>query len=145
MPAGSEMDPLLAKAKPISNSGRASGITFKKGRGWGGKPTRGIFAARERKNSADTQVSEEGGGGGAPGARADIPLQPMEKTMVRQAVYLQPMEVKWWSRYPPVACGEPHTAAVCEELQPMGRTHTEEIHGGLSPVGGTPCWSRGRV
>ncbi|GAB0210103.1 hypothetical protein GRJ2_003476100 [Grus japonensis] len=38
-----------------------------------------------------TKVSEEGGG--APGARAEIPLQPMEKTMVQQAVPLQPMEV----------------------------------------------------
>ena len=35
--------------------------------------------------------------------------------------------------------------AVCEELQPMGRTHVGEVHGGLSPVGGTPWWSRGRV
>ncbi|GAB0186006.1 mitochondrial enolase superfamily member 1 [Grus japonensis] len=35
----------------------------------------------ERNNSADTKVSEEGGGGGAPGTRAEIPLQPVEKTM----------------------------------------------------------------
>ncbi|NXL08435.1 RETR1 regulator, partial [Mesembrinibis cayennensis] len=47
----------------------------------------------ERNNPADTKVSEEGGGGGAPGARAEISLQPMVKTMVRQAVPLQPMEV----------------------------------------------------
>ena len=47
----------------------------------------------ERNNSADTKVSEEGGGGGAPGAGAEIPLQPVGKTMVRQAVPLQPMEV----------------------------------------------------
>jgi len=46
----------------------------------------------ERNNSADTRVSEEGEGGGAPGARAEIHLQPVEKTMVRQAVPLQPME-----------------------------------------------------
>jgi len=46
-----------------------------------------------RSNPADTKVSEEGGGEGAPGARAEIPLQPMVKTMVRQAVPLQPMEV----------------------------------------------------
>jgi len=38
--------------------------------------------------SADTKVSEEGGGGGASGTEAEIPLQPMEKTMVRQAVSL---------------------------------------------------------
>jgi len=47
----------------------------------------------ERNNSADTKVSEEGGEGGAPGAGAQIPLQPMEQTMVRQAAPLQPMEV----------------------------------------------------
>jgi len=48
----------------------------------------------ERNNSADTKVIEEGGGGGASGGTgAEIPLQPMEKTMVRQAVPLQPMEV----------------------------------------------------
>jgi len=46
----------------------------------------------ERNNSADTKVSQEGGGG-APGIRAEIPLQPVEQTMVRQAVPLQPMEV----------------------------------------------------
>ncbi|KAK4810707.1 hypothetical protein QYF61_007681 [Mycteria americana] len=47
----------------------------------------------ERNNSADTKVSEEGGGGSAPGAGAEIPLQPVVKTMVRQVVLLQPMEV----------------------------------------------------
>ena len=47
----------------------------------------------ERNHSAGTKVREEGGGGGAPGARAEIPLQPMVKTMVRQVVPLQPMEV----------------------------------------------------
>lgn len=33
---------------------------------------------------------------------------------------------------------------VCEELQPMGRTHTGGVCAGLSPVGGTPCcsWAR---
>ena len=56
------------------------------------QPERGVRRC-ERNNSADTKVSEEGGGGGAPGTRAEIPLQPMVKTMVRQAVPLQPMEV----------------------------------------------------
>ncbi|PKU47471.1 rna-directed dna polymerase from mobile element jockey- hypothetical protein [Limosa lapponica baueri] len=46
----------------------------------------------ETNNSADTKVSEEVGAGVAPGARAEIPLQPME-TMVIQVVPLQPMEV----------------------------------------------------
>jgi len=55
---------------------------------------KGIFAAGERsENSADIKVSEEGGGGGAPGATAEIHLQPMVKTMVRQGVPRQPMEV----------------------------------------------------
>ena len=44
-----------------------------------------------RNSPTDIQVSE-GRGGDAPGAKAEIPLQPMEKTMVRQAVPLQPME-----------------------------------------------------
>ncbi|GAB0180080.1 epimerase family protein SDR39U1 [Grus japonensis] len=95
MPAGSKTDPLLAKAEPISDSGSASGITELR-RGENNQeqlpPERGV-RIHERNNSADTQVTEEGGGGGAPGTRADIPLQPMEKTMVRQAVPLQPMEV----------------------------------------------------
>ena len=47
----------------------------------------------ERNNSAGTEVSEEVGGGGAPGTRAEIPVRRVEKTMVRQAVPLQPMEV----------------------------------------------------
>jgi len=45
----------------------------------------------ERNNSADTKVSEEEGGGGAPGTRAEIPLQPMVKIMVKQVFPLQPM------------------------------------------------------
>jgi len=48
----------------------------------------------ERNTSVDTKVSKEEGRGGAPGARAEIlPLQPVMKTMVRQAVPLQSMEV----------------------------------------------------
>ncbi|GAB0186509.1 acid sphingomyelinase-like phosphodiesterase 3b [Grus japonensis] len=97
MPDGSKMDPPLAKAKPISSSGSASGITELRG-GKIKKPAqqqlqleRGVRRC-ERNNSADTKTSEEGGGGGAPGTGAEIPLQPMEKTMVRQAVPLKPME-----------------------------------------------------
>jgi len=47
----------------------------------------------EACNSADAKVSAEGGGGGAPGARTEIPLHPVEHTMVRQAVPLQTMGV----------------------------------------------------
>ena len=47
-----------------------------------------------RNNSADPKVREEGGEEvlQAPEQR-EIPLQPVVKTMVRQAVPLQPMEV----------------------------------------------------
>jgi len=47
----------------------------------------------EGNNSANTKGSEEGAGGGTPGVRAEILLQLMEKTMVRQVVPLRPMEV----------------------------------------------------
>ena len=47
----------------------------------------------ERTSPADPQVSAEGGGD-APGAGAEIPLQPVRKTTVRQAVPLQPREVR---------------------------------------------------
>ena len=47
----------------------------------------------ERNNPADPQVSAEGGGGEASGAGAEIPLQPVGKTMMRQAVPLQPRKV----------------------------------------------------
>ena len=66
------MDPPLAKAEPISDTHQRY--------------------CCETNNSADPQVTEEGGGGGAPGTGAEIPLQPVGKTMVRQAVPLQPME-----------------------------------------------------
>ena len=96
MPAGSRTDPPLPKAEPISNGGSASGITdLRKGKEVTGEqqlqPERGVRRC-ERNNSADPKVSEEGGRGGAPGAGAEIPLQPLEKTMVRQAVPLQLME-----------------------------------------------------
>jgi len=67
----------------------------------------------ERNNFADTKVSEEGGGGGAQDARAEsFPLQPVVKTMVRQVVPLQSIEV--------------HSGA--------------DLH--LYPVEGIPCRSR---
>jgi len=49
----------------------------------------------EKNNSADAKVSEKGGGGGAPGARAEsLSLQPVMKTMVRQAVPCSPWRSK---------------------------------------------------
>jgi len=81
MPAGSTTDPLLAKAEPISDGGGASGITDLKGRKVSAQRQLQLESGVrmcERNNSADTEVSEEGGGGGAPGARAEIPLQLVE-------------------------------------------------------------------
>lgn len=46
----------------------------------------------EKKSTAGTKVSEEWWRGGAPAARPEIPLQPMGKTIVRQAVSLQTVE-----------------------------------------------------
>ncbi|GAB0202797.1 epimerase family protein SDR39U1 [Grus japonensis] len=89
MPAGSKMDPPLAKAKPIS----ASVITYLRRET---KQLESFCSWREEwedvRNSADTKVSADGGAGGAPGAGAEIPLQPVVKTMVKQAVPLQPVE-----------------------------------------------------
>ena len=93
MPAGSKKDPPLAKAKPSSDGGSTSGIKHSQE---GKKPAelqqeRGVRVC-ERNNSADTKVRAEGGERSAPGARAELPLQPTEQTMVGQAVPLQPME-----------------------------------------------------
>jgi len=81
------MDLPLPKAKPISDSGSASMIThLRRGKKLQAKGSRerGVRLC-ERNNSADTKVSEEGGGRGAPGAGEEsFPLQPMMKTMVRQ-------------------------------------------------------------
>lgn len=52
----------------------------------------------KRNSSAGTKVSEEAGGGGVQGDRAEIPLEPAVKIMVRQEVgvgaeiHLQPLE-----------------------------------------------------
>jgi len=69
------------------------------------------------------KVSEDVGGGGAPGARAEVPLQPVMKTMVRQAVPLQHMEV--------------HGGAAVQ-LQPM---EDPPPKAGCVPME-SPCWIR---
>ncbi|GAB0179801.1 epimerase family protein SDR39U1 [Grus japonensis] len=133
------MDPLLAKAEPISDGGSTSRVTELRGGKKKNKPPnqkqeqlfsqkRGVRRC-ERNNSADTQVSEEGGGGGAPGTGAEIPLQPVEKTMVKQAVPLQPME---------------DDGGEDIHLQPMEDPTPEQVDvstGGCDPMG-SPHWSR---
>ena len=53
-----------------------------------------------RETTMQTPRSLKKEGGGAPGARAEIPLQPVGKTMVRQAVPLQPTEVNSGAEIP---------------------------------------------
>jgi len=114
--------------------------------------------------------------------RQAVPLQPME-VQIGADLHLQPVEdpmlekvdvpnlavTPWgahtgagswwdlwtrgerspgWSRFADRACDlveRIHVGTVPKELQPVGRTHTGEVHGGLSPMGGTPCWSSRRV
>ncbi|TRZ23228.1 hypothetical protein HGM15179_003929 [Zosterops borbonicus] len=63
----------------------------------GRRPEKSEVRVSEKNSSADTKVSGEGGGGGAPGARAEVPLQPLVQTRVRQ-LSLQPMESPWGCR-----------------------------------------------
>ena len=64
MPAGSETDPLLAQAEPISDSSNASVITFLRTKKVGTQrkwlPERGVRTCK-RNNPADTKVSGEEG------------------------------------------------------------------------------------
>jgi len=92
-----------------------------------------------------------------------VPLQPMEAHGGAET-HLQPgedptpeqgmpgggsdlMESPCWSRLLAglVTLWRTHAGAVPEGLHPVGRTHAGEVHGELSPMRGTPCWSRGRV
>lgn len=73
----------LAKAKPVSNSGSASGIMRVKRKKIKKllhrnklQPEKGGVGLCDRSNYTDFKVSVGGGGRGAPGAGADIPLQP---------------------------------------------------------------------
>ncbi|PKU49491.1 protein pxr1-like [Limosa lapponica baueri] len=92
MPAISKVDPAMVKSEPINNSGRAPVTTYlRRGKNCATPAVVRRVRICERINSADTKVRRRGGHG--LGTRADIPLQPVVKTMVRQAVPLQPMEV----------------------------------------------------
>ena len=103
----------------------------------------------ERNNSTDTNVCEEGGGGGASGAGAEIfPPQLVVKTKVADAGCPSADHgCSRWSRYAPAACGAPRTGAgACpKEAVILWGARAGAVCGELSPVGGTLCWSRGRV
>ena len=78
--------------------------------------------------SADTKVSAEGGAGDAPGARAEIPLQPLVQPRVRQLCPCSPGRAMGRQRSTCSLGGDPHQS----RWMPKG---------GCEPVG-SPCWSR---
>lgn len=111
----------------------------------------------ERNKSADTKDTGEAEGGGAPGTRAKVPLQPMMQTMVRQVVPPEPRGSQWiryapagsprqalcWSRW---LCPEQSCSFVPTQVQAPGRScrlcrrdHTETsfLDGFGSPWGTT--------
>jgi len=142
VPAGSKMDPLLAKAESINDVGSTALIYLRKSR----RVAQQQLVEREEiicetNNSADTKVSKEGGGRGVPGTGAEISLQPVVKTMVTQVVPLQSMEAHGGADVHTAACGGHPTgaggralneSAACgalqagagfwQELQPMERS-----------------------
>ena len=144
IPASSCMDPLLAKAKPISYGDSASGITYL----WRGGKNLCDFSWGEewdckRSNSADPKVSAEEGGWGAPGAGAEIPLQSMEQTMVRQSVPCSlwrssVQQISTWSpgRTPCWSGGMPEGG--CD---PMGSLAGAICYWRTAPHGRDPHWS----
>ena len=97
----------------------------------GGTPrwSRGNNGGRTDCNPHSPSPCAARGGGGAPGTGAEIPLQPVGKTMVRQAVPLQPMDVRGGADI---------------HLQPVEDPTPEQVdvpEAGCDPVG-SPHWSR---
>lgn len=74
--------------------------------------------------SAYTKVREEVWGTDVTGARADIPLQPMEQPMVRQAVHLPPMEVHGRTEIHLQPMGDPTLEQMCV---PKGDLTPEQV------------------
>ncbi|KAJ7407845.1 hypothetical protein BTVI_61719 [Pitangus sulphuratus] len=119
----SKMDLLL-------DSGSTSGIMYlRRGKKLLGRsklqPEKGGVRICERNNSADTKVSEGAVGGVAPGARAEISLQPV----VRQDVSLLPMEDPTLEQVDveAVTLGEAHAGAGSwQDLWSHGRTPLEQ-------------------
>ncbi|KAF4788525.1 hypothetical protein TURU_158906 [Turdus rufiventris] len=82
MPASFKMDPLLAKASPVSSSGSTSGIAELRKVGRTGNSHLQLereVRMHDRKNPADIKVSDKGEGADAPTIK-EIPLQPVVQT-----------------------------------------------------------------
>jgi len=153
--ASSKMDLPLDKTEPISNSGLTSGITElrrEKKKIQKNPPAqlqlkRGLRLCG--RNSLTGQRRKRAGG--APGARAEVPLQPMEQTMVGQAVPCS--HAGPWCRSPPEARGCPkeavtpwgaHTeAGSWQDLWPCGERSPcrSKFAGRAGDPVGDPCWS----
>ncbi|KAK4815938.1 hypothetical protein QYF61_010195 [Mycteria americana] len=94
--------------EPFSNTGDDSVITcLRKGKKTLHSSRERGVRIHERNSIADTKGSEEGAGRDVPGAGEGIPLQPMEKIMVKQVVPLQPMVNHSGADIHPAACGGP--------------------------------------
>jgi len=114
VPASFKTDLPLAKAKPISDSGSASGITYlrkgkKKNLQGNSSGKRGVRLC-ERNNSADTKVSAEGGGRRC-SRRWSREFSPAARDENHGEAGCTPAahEGPQWSRYPPVARGRDPT------------------------------------
>jgi len=85
----------------------------------------------ERNNCASTKISEEGGGQAVLGAGSEIPLQSVEKTMARQAVSVQPMEVHSGANIhlQPVEDPTPEQADAQRRLGPLGEPMLNQAPG----------------
>jgi len=116
MPAGSKTDPLLAKAKPSSDSGSTPVITFLRRKI---PPCVTAFAARERgENSADTNEEEvrKEGQEVLPGTR-DSPVdhgKDLGETGCPPAAHGGP----WWSRWVPEGGCDPMGSSHWSRLLP---------------------------
>jgi len=126
------------------------GGTFKKGKKLlcNTSSQRGVRMCK-RTSSADPKVSAEGGQG-VPQALEQIPLQPVVTPRWSRRMPeggCDPVGSLRWSRFAAglMTLRGTHAGAVSEEMQPVGRTHSGEVHGGLYPMGGSPHGSRENV
>jgi len=89
VPAGSKMDPLLPKAKPVSDGGSASVKTcLRRGKKDPIKGQSGERSEKETTLQTPRSVKKEGGGGAQDAGAESLPLQLVMKTTVRQVVPL---------------------------------------------------------
>ncbi|RMC04522.1 hypothetical protein DUI87_18968 [Hirundo rustica rustica] len=137
MPAISNMDPPLTKTKFIRYGGSTSALAYCRRKS---NYHADLISAREeqaeRNSLTDTKVTREGGRGGVPGTRADVPLQPLVQPMEahRNAeIHLQSMkETHWRRRCPKKGC------------DPMGSLCWNRVLAGTCRPcrEKSPCWNR---